>query len=94
MAIDLCPGCDLTLPRYWCWEPGRKQGCPLGMPPRWEVDPAFCSIPQDVAALRQLVQELDRALWEEVESRPYPKDPWGHHLNDDLRDIREGLADA
>lgn len=48
----------------------------------------------EIAALRQFVQELDRAIWEEVESRPYPKDPWEHHLNGQLRDIRDELEDA
>jgi hypothetical protein len=48
----------------------------------------------EIRALRALVQELDQALWEEVESKPYPKDPWQHHLNEDLQKIRAGLTDA
>jgi hypothetical protein len=37
-APERCTLCLKPAPREWCWIGNPEPGCPLHMPPRWEVD--------------------------------------------------------
>jgi hypothetical protein len=36
-----CTLCFKPVPLEWCWMGNPDPPCPLGMPPRWEVDPGM-----------------------------------------------------